>query len=211
MPKPHLPMLYTRFERFWHWSQAALILVLLFTGFNIHGTFQVLDFQKAFGLHVFAALALIVLWVFAIFWHLTTGQWRHYVPTSKNLLAMAKYYAWGIFRHAPHPVKKTYQRKHNPLQALTYLGLKLGVFPAIWITGLWLLLYQPLAGAIGGVSFGTLALIHTAVAFIMAAFIMVHVYLTTTGHTVFHHIRAMLTGYDDEVTSKDLIAPEGSD
>ena len=25
--------LFTRFERFWHWSQAALIITLLFTGF----------------------------------------------------------------------------------------------------------------------------------------------------------------------------------
>ena len=30
-------------------------------------------------------LLLMLLWVFAIFWHLTTGTWRHYVPKgSKN-------------------------------------------------------------------------------------------------------------------------------
>lgn len=27
-------MLFTRFERFWHWTQALLIFGLLFTGFN---------------------------------------------------------------------------------------------------------------------------------------------------------------------------------
>ena len=29
--------LYARFERFWHWTQMALIMVLMFTGFGLHG------------------------------------------------------------------------------------------------------------------------------------------------------------------------------
>ena len=29
--------LFKRFERFWHWSQAALVLFMLLTGFEIHG------------------------------------------------------------------------------------------------------------------------------------------------------------------------------
>ena len=28
------------FERFWHWAQAALIITLLITGFEIHGTYK---------------------------------------------------------------------------------------------------------------------------------------------------------------------------
>ena len=27
------------FERFWHWAQAALIITLLLTGFEIHGSY----------------------------------------------------------------------------------------------------------------------------------------------------------------------------
>ena len=30
----------------------------------------------------------------------------------------------------------------------------------------------------------------------MAAFVIIHVYMTTTGKTVFHYVRTMITGYD---------------
>ena len=30
--------LYTRYERFWHWLQSLLIIVLLLSGFEAHGT-----------------------------------------------------------------------------------------------------------------------------------------------------------------------------
>jgi thiosulfate reductase cytochrome b subunit len=41
------------------------------------------------------------------------------------------------------------------------------------------------------------ALVHTGAAFLMPAFVVVHVYLTTTGHTMFAHIMAMITGWED--------------
>ena len=33
-------------------------------------------------------------------------------------------------------------------------------------------------------------------AFMMTAFFFIHVYLTTTGHTVFAHIKAMVTAWE---------------
>ena len=30
--------LFKRFERFWHWSQALLVITMLYTGFAIHVT-----------------------------------------------------------------------------------------------------------------------------------------------------------------------------
>ena len=41
------------------------------------------------------------------------------------------------------------------------------------------------------------ALAHTAGAFMMLTFVIVHVYLTTTGHTPFAHIKTMITGWED--------------
>ena len=29
--------IYKRFERFWHWTQASLIIFLALTGFEVHG------------------------------------------------------------------------------------------------------------------------------------------------------------------------------
>ncbi len=186
------------FERFWHWTQMALIFVLLFTGFGIHGFHQLASFDNMVFLHASAAIALIVLWIFAIFWHLTTGSWRHYLPTTDGLLRVAKYYAFDIFKGEDHPFRKHYWRKHNPLQALTYLGLKLFLFPAIWLSGLIYLSYGlwsdgPQANHI----LQWVAIVHVAAAFGIAAFIIAHVYLLTTGHSFIDHVKPMITGFDE--------------
>ncbi len=189
---------FSRFERFWHWSQALLIFTLLYSGFAIHGFYRPMPFEKLVWLHVIAALSLITLWIFAIFWHLTTGNWRHYLPTTNGLWAVARYYAWGIFKGEEHPYKKRFWHKHNPLQALSYLALKLGLFPVLWITGLLYLSYG--FWSQGPVSAGTLewvAVIHTLFAFFMAAFIIIHVYLLTTGHSFKAHLMPMINGYDE--------------
>ena len=189
---------FKRFERFWHWAQAALIITMLLTGFEIHGSYHLLGFQKAVGIHAFAAWALITLWVFAIFWHFTTGEWRQYIPTLKNVYVIFRYYVLGIFTGAPHPYRITQLRKHNPLQRLSYLVIKLFINPLIWASGLGLLYYQAWRDAVpAGLDLAAVAMLHTVMAFAMLIFLIVHVYLTTTGHTPLAHIRAMITGYED--------------
>lgn len=188
-------LLFSRFERFWHWTQMALIFLLLFTGFDIHGFYDVIDFKTAVGLHTLSAIALAVLWLFAIFWHLTTGTWRHYVPTFNGLWQVARFYAYGIFKGERHPYRKAYWRKHNPLQALSYLALKLFLFPLIWISGLAYLFAGVWGGA--GDSLMWVALIHTAAAFAIAVFVIAHVYLLTTGHSFKEHVMPMIDGFDE--------------
>lgn len=72
-------MIYSRYERFWHWTQAALIFTAFFSGLGVHGTHHLLDFRTAATVHTYTAIALIVLWVFTTFWHFTTGQWKQYL------------------------------------------------------------------------------------------------------------------------------------
>lgn len=191
----HSVYMYRGFERFWHWTQAALILLLALTGFEIHGTFELLGYQQAVAYHNAAAIALVVLVAFAIFWHFTTGEWRQYVPTRKFLRAQAEYYITGIFRDAPHPTRKTAASKLNPLQKLVYLGLKVLVIPVMVISGL---VYMYSRHAIG-----TVAVLHTAGAFLLVAFVVSHIYLTTTGETPVSNLKAMLTGHE-EVTSEPV-------
>jgi len=197
-------MIYTRFERFWHWTQMALIATLLFTGFGLHGLHGLLAFGTAVEVHTIAALLLALLWVFAIFWHLTTGTWKHYVPTSKGLWTVARFYACGTFKGEHHPYRKAYWRKHNPLQALSYLGLKLFLFPAIWISGIAYLFYFAWSAVTGapGLLEGV-ALIHTAVAFAIAVFVIAHVYLLTTGHSIKEHVMPMINGFDEVDLSQE--------
>lgn len=54
-------LIYSRFERFWHWTQMALVMTLLVSGFGLHGFHDLFTFGDAVTLHTIAALALMVL------------------------------------------------------------------------------------------------------------------------------------------------------
>lgn len=193
--------IYTGFERFWHWAQAVLILFLAFTGFEIHGAYTFFGFREAVKYHNIAAYLLLTLIAFAIFWHFTTGEWRQYVPTLQNMRAQLEYYVLGIFRNAPHPTKKTVLSKLNPLQKLTYFGLKVALIPLVVVSGLLYMFYRyPTRYGIEAINISSLrfiALAHTLGALLLMAFLVVHLYMTTTGETVFSNLRAMITGYEE--------------
>jgi thiosulfate reductase cytochrome b subunit len=106
----------------------------------------------------------------------------------------------GIFTNAPHPFKKTVSQKHNPLQRLAYLALLAFISPMIWGSGLFYLFYGEWArfGIDKRLSLEWIATLHVLGAYMITAFFFIHVYLTTTGHTVFAHIKAMITGWEEE-------------
>jgi Ni,Fe-hydrogenase I cytochrome b subunit len=58
-------VVFSRFERFWHWTQAALVLGLGVTGFTVHGSIRALDWGVAANTHTLLAWALMILWAFA--------------------------------------------------------------------------------------------------------------------------------------------------
>ncbi len=186
------------FERFWHWSQGLLIVFLMLTGFEIHGTYALFGFGTAVNLHTIAAWTLVGLWVFAIFWHFTTGEWRQYALTLEKAGALWHYYTRGIFRGEHHPVHPTPIRKFNSLQRLSYLAILALVMPLIWITG-WLQLFYGdwTAWGLSGFDLGWVALGHTFGAYIILIFFIGHVYLATTGRTLTSHIRAIVTGWEE--------------
>ncbi|MFZ2309126.1 MAG: cytochrome b/b6 domain-containing protein [Rhodoferax sp.] len=190
--------LFKPFERFWHWSQAVLIIFMLLTGFEVHGTYTVFGFEKAVGYHTIAAWTLVGLWIFAIFWHFATGEWRHYIPTTDKILAIANYYSSGIFKHEPHPFKPSAINKHNPLQRLTYLAVLTLLSPLIWVTGgLYLFYGNWQALGLDFLKLEWVATGHTLGAFLMLAFLVSHLYLATTGHKVYSQLMAMITGWED--------------
>jgi thiosulfate reductase cytochrome b subunit len=207
---------YTGFERFWHWTQAALILFLALTGFEVHGSLTFLGFDQAVPYHRIAAYAFIVLIAFAVFWHFTTDQWRQYVPTTQFLRAQVEYYIVGLFRGAPHPTRRTPLSKLNPLQKLVYLSLKILVIPVMVVSGLLYMFYRyPQRYGIETLNVSglrTIAVVHTAGAFFLVAFVVAHVYLITTGRTLTSNLKAMMTGSedleDDTAASAHAVAEE---
>jgi len=190
-------LIYKRYERFWHWTQAALILLLALTGFEVHGVYHLFGYEQAVLFHRNLAWAFIILIVFTQFWNLTTGEWRQYVPSTKLLKAQIEYYITGIFRHAPHPTRKTVYNKFNPLQRLTYLGLRILILPVVVLSGLVYMYYVFFVGKGVVHGLGTIAYIHVAGAFLLLGFVIGHVYLTTTGHKPLSAIKAMLTGWEE--------------
>ncbi len=194
--------IYTRFERLWHWSQAILIIALGFTGFCVHGTYRLQTFEEAYLLHRLLGWALVILFVFAVFWHLTTGQWKQYLPSRQKISKQLRYYTVGIFRGDPHPYEKTTRIKLNPLQRITYLGFLVLIFPVMATTGLMMIFYDQVRLAIP-IPLEWLAFIHTVAAFLLVTFFIIHVYMTTTGHTLFENIKAMITGYEEVVVEGD--------
>ena len=201
-------IVFKRFERLWHWLQAGSIFTLLISGLEIHGVYSLMGFGTAVTVHTLAAGFLLVLWVFIIFWIFTTGEWRQYMPTRKYFATVALFYSYGIFKGEEHPYKKTYRRKHNPLQALTYFFVKFAIFPVIWISGIaYMLISFGIGNVFSGMGVGIegIALMHSSAAIAIAVFIIAHIYLLTTGHSFIDHVKPMITGYDKvDLTDEEL-------
>jgi thiosulfate reductase cytochrome b subunit len=190
-------LLYSKFERFWHWTQVSLITLLGITGFEIHGSFIFFGYESSVRLHSASAWAFLILIIFAFFWLMVTGQYKNFVPTSRNIKAQINYYLSGIFKGAAHPTKKSKLSKLNPLQRIVYLALIILAFPVQLITGfLYMYYHYPVKGiALSGL--GTVAILHTLGAFLLIVFVIVHLYLITTGTTPISNLKAMITGYDE--------------
>lgn len=196
--------MYSVYERFWHWLQTAVILGLIFTGLVIHRPqqFSMFSFAWMVTVHNILAAILVVNAALSLFYHLASGEIRQFIPRPigffDQAIVQAKYYLRGIFRGEPHPFEKAPERKLNPLQQLTYFGILNVLLPLQILTGalMWGKQQWPdLAQSLGGLPF--LAPLHTLVAWLFAAFVVMHVYLTTTGPTPLANIRAMMLGWED--------------
>jgi thiosulfate reductase cytochrome b subunit len=199
--------IYKQFERFWHWTQAALIIFLAVTGFEVHDSIHVFGFEKAVRFHRIASYALLALIAFAVFWHITTGEWRQYIPTTKKLRDQLLYYTMGMFQGAPHPTEKNQLSKLNPLQRIIYLSFKIVLIPLIVISGLLYMFHKTFDEnnivVIKDISLESIAVWHTLGAFLLVAFLLIHVYMTTTGAKPTSNIKAMLTGYEEVEEKQD--------
>ncbi|RJP54487.1 MAG: hypothetical protein C4583_02440 [Anaerolineaceae bacterium] len=197
--------MYEAYERFWHWLQTIVIIILLLTGLVIHrpDLFGAFSFRYMVTIHNTLAALLALNSLFSLFWHFVSGEIQQYIPHPYGFIdqaiAQAKYYMQGVFKHEPHPFNKTKDRKFNPLQKITYLGLLGVLFPLQGITGvlMWAVQRIPsISTFLGGLP--VLAPIHTLLAWLFATFIVAHVYLTTiAGPKPLDAIQAMVTGWED--------------
>ncbi len=197
--------MYGVYERFWHWLQTALIIGLLLSGIVVHkpDLFGALSFSFIVQVHNILAVILVINAALAAFYHLVSGEIRQFLPKPRGFfndaIEQAIYYLRGIFRGEPHPFQKTRERKMNPIQQVTYLVILNVLLPLQVITGalMWGAQQFPnLAQTFGGLPL--LAPLHTLVAWAFGSFIVLHVYLTTTGPKPFSYVKAMMLGWEEE-------------
>jgi len=189
--------IYRRFERFWHWTQTLIILTLALTGFEIHGSYNLMGFEKAVLIHDNAAYTYMALLVLIFFWLFITGEWRMYMPTKKKIFEQVQYYIHGIFNDEEHPTHKTMFNKFNPLQRATYFGLEFMIIPVMVISGFMYIYFADSLLGHNGYALEPIAYIHVGGAFVLVGFIIAHVYLTTTGYKPMSAIKAMVTGWEE--------------
>ena len=188
-----------------------MILGLLLTGLIIHKPDKLGIFSFAYMVQVHNVLAAILLInaAMAAFYHFASGEIQKFLPQPQgffnDMFVQAKFYLSGIFRGEEHPFEKSERRKFNPLQQVTYLAILNVLLPLQVITGIlmWGAQHWPgVAAQLGGLVY--LAPFHTLIAWLFATFIVLHVYLTTTGPTPLTGIRSMIDGWD-QVEVKEVI------
>jgi thiosulfate reductase cytochrome b subunit len=202
--------MYESYERFWHWLQTFTIVFLLFTGLIIHrpDIFGVFSFPHMVTIHNVLAAVLVLNAALSLFWHVTTGAIHQYIPRPRGFIddaiVQAKFYIGGIFRHEKHPFEKLPGQKLNPLQQVTYFGLLNVLLPLQVLTGILMWgaqTWPQIASLFGGLPI--LAPFHSLVAWLFSAFIIGHVYLTTTGATPLEAMRGMVTGWEEIETHEN--------
>lgn len=194
--------LYPLWLRLWHGSNAIFFVALLITGTSMHfaepGMPQV-DFRTARLVHNASGVLMTAGYAVFILGNFLSRNLIHYMPEKGDFPAgiarQLRHYLWGIFVGAPHPFPHSEARKFNPVQKATYAFVMYIAIPAIVLTG-WVLFFPDRIpdrlGAMPGI--GAVALAHSAIGYLLSLFMVVHIYMGTTGVTVGSLFRAIWTG-----------------
>ena len=197
--------LYSGWVRAWHWLNALLFLVLILSGASMHfaGTGWLLNFEIARPIHNVAGILVTIGWIGFVIGNLVTDNGRHYRVHLRGffqrLFSQMRYYGYGIFQNEPHPFHPSAEMKLNTLQQLSYLGVMYLLMPVLILSG-WAFLFSIyLPETLFGLgSVWVVAMTHLTVAYFLALFVLVHLYIITTGDTLSSNLRAMITGWHRE-------------
>ena len=192
--------------RIWHWLNALGIVTLCVTGIqirfpeyaNIFGTYK-----AAIRLHDVAGVTVSISFLLWIFYYLVVARSlvKLYVPNvediKQGLFKQAFFYFFRYFLGEKNPNTISPDNKFNAIQKMSYLLIMFLFLPLVIISGLLLMNIAPLRGwimMIGGIKF--LVDAHYLIACSFFAFLCVHIYMATLGHTPFSHLRQMWTGWE---------------
>jgi thiosulfate reductase cytochrome b subunit len=194
--------------RIWHWLNAFGIVTLCVTGLQIRFP----DFINVFGaykaairLHNTAGVVVSISYILWLTYYLVVAKSliQQYVPTLDDLktgiFRQAYFYFLTYFLGKPNPHHSTPDHKFNPMQKATYLIIMLVLLPLVIFSGVLLMYVAPLREILlllGGIKM--LVGSHFLVACCFTAFLFVHIYLATLGHTPLSHFKPMWNGWEEE-------------
>jgi thiosulfate reductase cytochrome b subunit len=202
--------------RIWHWIHALAIGLLVLTGLQMRFPDMITWFgtlRTAVRIHnIFGFIVLFdyVLWFG--FYALTRQLRKQYVPVPEDFTigipTQSAYYFGRIFFGDPPPFEPTREAKFNALQKTAYFGIMFVLVPLQIVTGvlLWDLgRFRPVIEMLGGVR--AIDAFHIIMAYVVAAFLIAHIYLSTLGHTFFAHFKAMIVGYEEKEARHKKASP----
>jgi thiosulfate reductase cytochrome b subunit len=192
--------------RIWHWVNALGFVALILSGIQIRYTdlLAIMPFRAAVQLHNWVGFALIANYFIWLLFYLFTDKIKVYHPELnpakyfRDSLRQAVFYGYGIFKGQPNPHHVSAYRKFNALQSITYQIIMILLVPLQFYTGLLLWDVNQFAGSIeffGGVR--VVSTVHVLLFVFFTAFIFIHPYLASLGHTPSAHFKAMVTGYEE--------------
>ena len=198
--------LYPLWIRIWHWLNAMCCLILIVTGLSLHFADKedpFISFELSILIHNIAGVVMALLYMMFIIGNVITRNGIHYRIRFSGLygrlLRQVRYYLFEVYWNKQHPFPAEENCKFNPLQQLTYLAIMYGLVPPLVISGLLLLIPESIPDELLGT--GTIlpvALLHTVASYLLFLFMVVHVYIATTGHSITSNYKSMVTGWHEE-------------
>jgi Ni/Fe-hydrogenase b-type cytochrome subunit len=194
--------------RIWHWVNALAFIILIVTGAQVRfgNVLHLFSFETAVTIHSLTGFILVGNYFIWLVYYLATRNIKIYIPPlhhpvefAKKAIRQAKFYGLGIMVGDHNPHHSTFDNKFNPMQQVSYLMIMVLLIPLQLITGLLLWdpkLFSPVINLVGGIQ--VIDIVHVLLWIFFSAFIIVHFYLATLGHTTFAHIIAMFTGFEEE-------------
>ena len=194
--------------RIWHWLNAFGIVTLCITGLQIRFPDYVTVFgayKAAIRLHNTAGVVVSISYMLWLMYYLVVAKslMKLYMPTLEDLktgiFRQAFFYFLTYFLGKPNPHHSTPDSKFNPMQKATYLVIMFILLPMVIFTGVLLMYIAPLREILlllGGIKMliGT----HFLLSCCFTAFLFVHIYLATLGHTPLAHFKPMWDGWEEE-------------
>lgn len=197
---------YPVWVRLWHLMNAILCLTLVVTGFSMlysnPDNALVVGFKRAVSIHNVSGILLTVSYTVFLFGNLFTSNGRHYLITAKGigkrLWQQAYYYVYGYFKgqKAPYPIDA--DRKFNPLQQVSYVGVMYLILPMLFITG-WAMMFPEFILK-KFLRFSGIFLtdqFHVILGFLVVIFLFVHLYVSTMGKSPVSNFRSIVTGWQE--------------